>query len=632
MQSKSSRPPTRIPDRSRDGTGSRGYRPIADYGVIGNLHTAALVGRDGSIDWFCYPQFDSPSVFGSILDVAKGGHFQIAHALEEVSCKQFYWPDTNVVVTRFLASDGVGEILDFMPVVPSADRSGYRWLVRWVKVVRGSMPFQLDCQPAFDYARAPHEVELGSGGARFRSPELDLFLTSTVPLRRAGRGVAADFVLEEGQSAVFVVREPADGEKLAAVSEEQASALFKDTVRYWRHWLSQCTYRGRWREIVHRSALALKLLTFEPTGAIVAAPTCSLPETLGGERNWDYRYTWIRDAAFTVYGFLRIGFTEEAARFVDWIDERCREHRNEDPLHVLYRVDGTPVPEEQILDHLEGYRGSGPVRIGNAAYRQLQLDIHGELMDSIYLHNKYASPISYDLWSSLRPLADWVCDNWSRPDEGIWEVRGGARHFVYSKLMCWVALDRALRLAAKRSFPAPQERWLAVRDEIYETIMEEGWSEKRRSFAQSFGSDTLDAATLIMPLVFFLSPTDPRMLQTIDAIYRSPRHGGLVSDGLVYRYDVEETPDGLRGEEGTFNMCTFWLVEAMTRSARLDPSRLDQARILFERMLGYANHLGLYAEETGPRGEHLGNFPQAFTHLALISAAFNLDRTLGGAD
>ncbi|MGD8530900.1 MAG: glycoside hydrolase family 15 protein, partial [Syntrophobacterales bacterium] len=375
--------------------------------------------------------------------------------------------------------------------------------------------------------------------------------------------------------------------------------------------------------------LALKLLIFEPSGAIVAAPTCSLPETIGGQRNWDYRYTWIRDAAFTLYGLLRIGFTGEAARFMQWLEARCREPNEDGSLQIVYGIEGSHTLTEKTLDHLEGYRGSRPVRIGNGAYDQLQLDIYGELLDSVYLYNKYGSPISYELWIHLRRLINWVCDNWQKKDEGIWEVRGGKQHFLYSKLMCWVALDRALRLADKRSFPADRSRWLKIRDQIYEEIMERGWSSKRNAFVQHYDSQSLDASNLIMPLVFFLSPTDPRMLETLDAILRSPKEGGLVSNSLVYRYNFKDTADGLGVEEGTFNMCTFWLVEALTRAGRVDHAKLDQARLMFEQMLGYANHLGLYAEETGHSGEALGNFPQAFTHLALISAAYNLNRALG---
>jgi GH15 family glucan-1,4-alpha-glucosidase len=445
-------------------------------------------------------------------------------------------------------------------------------------------------------------------------------------------GVVADFALAQGESVAFVLRmlHPQD-EQTPCPGCDQAEDLFRDTAAYWRRWLQKCTYAGRWREVVHRSALTLKLLSFEPTGAIVAAPTTSLPEAIGAARNWDYRYTWIRDAAFTLYGLLRVGFTEEAARFRDWLEARWTEapRRGFGPLQLMYGIDGRAELTEAVLDHLEGYRGSRPVRIGNGAHQQLQLDIYGELMDAVYLHNKYVEPVGYDSWRRLRGLVDWLCDNWNEPDEGIWEVRGGRRQFVYSKLMSWVAVDRALRLADKRSFPADRARWFKVRDDIYETVMIEGWNKNRGAFVQAFGSDALDASILLMPLVFFMAPNDPRMLSTVDAIRRPVAAGGLAADGLVYRYRPELAPDGLAGDEGTFNMCSFWLVEALTRAGRTDPNRLEDARLLFEQMLGYANHLGLYSEQTGTSGEALGNFPQAFTHLALISAAFNLDRALG---
>lgn len=607
------------------------YQPIENYGVIGDQHTVALVGTNGSIDWFCFPHFDSPSVFAAILDHKKGGHFSISPVAEGVTRKQLYWPETNVLVTRFLSHDGVGEVMDYMPVVdPRRESDHQHRLIRRVNLVRGSMAFRMECSPAFNYARDDHTVDLTEQGACFHSKDLSLGLATEVALSQEENAAVAHFNLEEGQTAIFVLEEiDSTNGCRASLSEEEALDLFKKTVDYWRGWVNRCTYTGRWREMVIRSALVLKLLTFEPSGAIVAAPTCSLPETIGGQRNWDYRYTWIRDAAFTLYGLLRIGFTDEAARFMQWLEARCREPNEDGSLQIVYGIEGRHTLTEETLDHLEGFRGSSPVRIGNGAYDQLQLDIYGELLDSVYLYNKYGSPISYELWTHLRRLVNWVCDNWQRKDEGIWEVRGGKQHFVYSKLMCWVALDRAVRLADKRSFPADRSRWLNIRDQIYEEIMEKGWSSRQQAFVQHYDSQALDASNLIMPLVFFLSPSDPKMLDTLDAILRSPEEGGLVSNSLVYRYNVQETADGLGVEEGSFNMCTFWLVEALTRAGRVDRARLDQARLMFEQMLGYANHLGLYAEETGHRGEALGNFPQAFTHLALISAAYNLDRALG---
>ena len=609
------------------------YQPIEDYGMIGDLHTVALVGINGSIDWLCVPDFDSPSVFAGILDDGIGGSFRIAPVEDGVTCKQLYWPDTNVLVTRFLAPHGAVELVDFMPVGEARSETG-PWrhhLIRRVTAVRGRIELRMTCRPAFNYARDPHRAEAGAHGVRFLSESLNLRLDSATPMEITDDGAAvATFTLTEGESAVFVLSQMIEGDDASIVpSTADAEELFRGTIQYWRDWLRKCTYRGRWREMVHRSALALKLMTYEPTGAIVAAPTCSLPEGIGGERNWDYRYTWVRDSAFTVYAFLRLGFTKEAERFMHFLAKLCTHTEAGSTLQIMYGIDGRKELTEEVLDHLDGYRSSKPVRIGNGAYDQLQLDIYGELMDAAYLYNKWGAPISYDMWTTLRALVDWVCRNWQQPDEGVWEVRGGRQHFVYSKVMCWVAIDRALRLSEKRSFPCDRETWLRTRDAIYEDVMANGWSEKRQAFVQAYGSDSLDAANLTLPLVFFTAPTDPRMLHTLEETLRSPEQGGLVANSLVYRYNIEETDDGLAGEEGTFNICTFWLVEALTRAGQFKHALLDDARLMFERMLGYANHVGLYAEETGSSGEALGNYPQAFTHLALISAAFNLDRALG---
>jgi GH15 family glucan-1,4-alpha-glucosidase len=600
------------------------YQPIAEHGLIGDLHTVALVDTDGRIDWYCCPRFDSPSVFASLLDAERGGHYTIRPADPGWSAKQLYFPDTNVLITRFLSEDGVGEIEDFMPVGEHRDGGEHRQrIVRRVVAVRGKMRFELECRPAFDYGRAKHTTESHFFGVLFTSGDCTIALESSTELRLDGDGAVAEFELEAGEAATFVLEHVPSGDYHPhGHSQEEMRDLVRATVRFWRDWLSQSTYRGRWREMVNRSALTLKLLTYAPTGAIVAAPTTSLPEQIGGPRNWDYRYVWIRDAAFTLYGLLRLGFREEAEAFMNWLMDRFRESEadgDSGPLQTMYAVDGTRELPEVELDNLVGYRDSAPVRIGNGAAGQLQLDIYGELVDSIYLFDRYGDQIVSESWTDLCRVVEWVCQNWEQPDEGIWETRGGRKRFTYSRLMCWVAIDRAVRIARDRGLPADIVAWMHTRDQIYLWIMDHGWNEERQAFVQHEDSDVLDASLLMMPLVKFIAPKDPRWLSTLDAIGEE-----LVSDSLVYRYNVEASPDGLRGEEGTFSICSFWYVEALARAGRL-----EDARVAFEKMLTYANHLGLFSEEIGPTGELLGNFPQAFTHLALISAAVNLDYRLG---
>jgi len=597
------------------------YQPIENYGVIGDLYTVALVGMDGSIDFMCFPFFDSPTIFAALLDHRKGGHFQLAPVLEGARRKQLYLPDSNILLTRFLCADGVVEISDFM-TIEGDDEEQFHDLVRRVKTVRGEMPIRMVCDPRFDYGRRGHTVERTENGVLF-IPEGKglpaLHLRADVPLEIKGGAATAEFTLPGGHSAAFVLEEAVGGAASASQRPDYVVRSFKQTLNFWRHWIGRSTYRGRWREMVNRSALTLKLLTSKQYGSIAASPTFGLPEEIGGERNWDYRYTWIRDASFTIYGLIRLGYTEEAGAFMRWIEERCDEPNPDGSLQIMYGLDGRHDLTELTLPHLEGYRKSAPVRIGNAAHLQLQLDIYGELMDSVYLYDKYGEQISYDLWLNLSRLVDWVCKNWRRSDEGIWEVRGGPQEFLYSRLMCWVAIDRAIRLARRRSFPGPLVRWLQVRDSIYHDILKHFWNPERRAFIQHKGGATLDASSLLMPLVRFVGPKDPRWLSTLRGIEKD-----LVDDSLVYRYRMgAAAADGLGGNEGTFNMCSFWYVECLAREGDL-----QKARFFLEKMLGYANHLGLYAEELGPAGEHLGNYPQAFTHLALISAVYDLDRKL----
>jgi GH15 family glucan-1,4-alpha-glucosidase len=595
------------------------FEPIENYGVIGNMQSIALVGMNGSIDFLCYPDFDSATVFAALLD-ENGGRFQIRTELTNPRVRQLYLPETNILLTRFLAEEGVAELTDYMPIEEDGEQPNE--IVRMVSVVKGNVHFEMRCQPRFNYARSSHRTETSDVCAKFFPADgccPPMALYSTAPLQQDSQDVIARFSLQAGEKATFIfggLRPRGQQPEMEFVAQR-----FQQTSRFWKSWVAKSKYKGRWREMVHRSALMLKLLISRQHGSLIAAATFSLPESIGGVRNWDYRFTWLRDASFTLYALVRLGFVDEAEAFIDWLKVRLSDDAQRGPLQVMYGIDGRQQLDELTLDHLTGYENSRPVRIGNAAYQQLQLDIYGEMMDSIYLANKYGNPVSYAGWQDVQRVLEWLDKNWRRPDEGIWEVRGGAKEFLHSRLMCWVAFDRALRLAQKRSLSGPVDKWQRTRDEIRADIFANFWDDKLQSFVQCKGTKDLDASVLLMPMMRFISPVDPMWLSTLRAIEKR-----LVEDTLVRRYEAERTHvDGLPGEEGSFTACSFWYVECLARAGDL-----EKAQLLFEKLLGYANHLGLYSEELGSNGQHLGNFPQAFTHLALISAATYLDRALSG--
>ena len=605
------------------------YPLIADHGLIGDLQTAALVAMDGTLDWFCSPRFDSPSIFASLLDRSRGGHFSTRPLDKAFATKQLYLPDTAILITRFLTDGGVGELIDFMPTTGESASEQHR-LVRMLRCVRGQISFDVEVAPRFDYGRRSNHLTLSGDGAIFDTGETRLALSlirgdgDDQPGHHAtdAGDLRATVNLKQGQMRGAVLETGPDVSP-RMMRPAEAQLLLDDTTRFWHGWLSQSTYAGRWREELERSAITLKLLTYAPTGALVAAPTAGLPEQVGGERNWDYRYTWIRDASFSVHTLIRMGFVDEAAAFSRWLRDRITERLESDtgPLNIMYRVDGSPELTEEILTGWEGYRGSYPVRIGNGAAGQLQLDIYGEALDAVYSLDRFGGEIGQPGWLAICELLEWVSDSWNQPEEGIWETRGGRKDFTYGRLMCWVAFDRAIRLATAHGRPAPLARWIAERDAIYNQIMDEGWSAEREAFVQQYGETVLDASLLKMPQVGFVAPDDPMWHSTLRAM-----DSELVSDSLVYRYDPSASPDGLRGSEGTFSLCTFLYVDALARA-----SRVDEARLTFEKMLTYANHLGLYSEEIAPTGEQIGNFPQAFTHLALIDAAITLNDRLDEA-
>ncbi len=592
---------------------------ISQHGVIGDMRTLALVAQDGTIDFFCHPEIDSPTLFGALLDDHKGGVFRfgVGRGNDGMKHRQIYLPDTNILVTRFLGDDGIGEITDFMPV----DGSGR--IVRRAKAIMGDVDFALTIAPRPEYATAEPRIERIDGGFKVAwnvndSDEKSAFFYTPMDFEIDGDTVRGGRTLKEGETA-YVVFCPGRKDQ-PAIDERYVRKAFSRTRDHWHKWVNTGTYPVFWRELVVRSALTLKLLTSSQYGSIAAAATFGLPEVIGGERNWDYRFCWVRDAAFSLYSLSRLGYYDEAESFIHFLMERAVE-TGESGLQIMYGMDGSEKLPESNLDHLDGYSGSKPVRIGNAAYSQRQMDIYGEFMDAVYISTKARGKPAYSVWVKLERILDWLCDNWHLPDKGIWESRGEPKEYLSSRLMCWVALDRGLRMADQNSLPADVIRWRTERDLIQKSLLEEFWNPDIGAFTQYKGGKTLDAVVLLMPLVKFINPRDPMWTSTLKVVKQK-----LVHDCLVKRYiNTEDNDDGLDGEEGAFTICSFWYVEALARTGYV-----AEARLLFEKLHTYSNHLGLYSEELSSAGDHLGNFPQGLTHLSLISAAIWLDRALNG--
>lgn len=577
---------------------------IADHGLIGNCRTTALVSSHGAITWMCAPHFDSPFLFARLLDREHGGAWEL-HPAVAFRSSHAYVPGTNVLVTTHLTDTGTVRTFDLMDVTPHKDGVPHPGaLVRVVEGVEGTVPMLTHCTPRPENAAVRPRFQLSGNSAHF-----DRFRVTgpgpwTVDVPACA--VQQTFIIGPGQRTAFVLTGP----RMEATNDPIAA--LEGTIAYWKEWSARCTYAGPYSEAVLRSVLTLKMLHDTDTGAIVAAPTTSLPEEIGGVRNWDYRFCWIRDASFTLNALMQAGYMEEDEAFFQWIVRTVRVEGPE--LQVLYPISAEGCTAERLLDHLEGYRRSRPVRIGNAASHQIQLDVPGEVLDAYFFACTKGGHDPRNTWPHVRPLVDWVCTHWHLPENGIWEVRGGRRHFVYGKVMCWVALDRAVRLIATHGLDGDAARWSQLRDRIKADVLEKGWSERLRSFKQSYEDDRLDAANLMMPIVGFIPGDDARMISTIEAI-----QARLVEQDLCYRY--LDAPDGIEGGEGSFVLCTYWLIDALILAGRR-----DEARDMFERMLARRTTLGLFAEEIDPAtGEHLGNFPQAFSHIGLISAAVSLD-------
>jgi GH15 family glucan-1,4-alpha-glucosidase len=603
---------------------SDGYLPIAAYGLIGDCRSAALVGADGSVDWLCLPRFDNPSIFGRIIDARRGGHWQVC-PVDEHRVVQRYRDRSNILETLFSTAGGTALVTDFMPIdEDSSTRHALLHrdprLIRIVECLTGSVTLRHQFKPAPEYGQGASRFVAEGWRLHGDTAALHLCLQSSVELTAA----TVRWRMKAGDVIGLALRSDHRGRCQSPHTPwnvEHARALVSSTQEFWWRWIDRCTYRGPYRYPVVRAALCLKLMTYTPTGAIVAAPTTSLPEQIGGPRNWDYRFTWLRDASLTLYAFFQVGMIDEANAFFAWL-VRIGLGRGGRDVANLYTLDGDDRAEETELAHLSGYRGSQPVRVGNGAIHELQLDVYGELLDSAYLYARFGGMISRTLWHELHAVVDLTIDRWQLPDASMWEVRGANQHYTYSKMMCWVAVDRGLRIAERFRLPHNQARWRAARRDIHRAVTSRGYSERLNSFTQAFDGEELDAAMLRITQVRFLRSGDPRELSTIQAIARHLGNGVL-----VHRYDATRTDDGLAGEEGAFLMCSFWLADALAHAGRV-----EEAQRWFEKMLAFSSPLGLYSEEADTRtGELLGNFPQAFTHLALIGAAVNIERARQGS-
>ncbi len=601
------------------------YTPIADYGLIGNLHTAALISKTGSLDFLSYPRFDSATAFAKLLDAERGGAWSIhPKVVAGLHTTQYYEPETAILVTRYMHEGGIAELIDFMPPV---DQLKHCQVVRIVRALAGSTVLAFDLEARYPYGAEATLASIGQGDAGVDLP-LGPHATTLLGLRGAegqpgGARIAFDLAVsaDGGQgpaTRVFVYQSKDCSLPDEAGVTSFGESLLDYTRTYWKTWVAKVRYTGHYRATIIRSVITLKLCTSAQFGSSVAAPTFGLPELIGGDLNWDYRYSWIRDSAFTMYAMLELGLEEEATQFITWIEDRCAELDDAADLALMYRVDGTSDLEEYELP-LEGYRSSTPVRVGNGAKGQRQLDIYGELIDTIYLYDGHAEEITYSFWRHVSTIIDYVCDSWQEADHGIWEARDETQQYTMSKVMAWVAVDRGIRIAQHRGFPAPLKKWFEARDAIYETIYEKHFDEQLRSWTQYPGSGTTDGSLLMMPLVRFVAPQEPNWLATLKLIEQR-----LVEDCLVTRNEPEQgASQGIRGDEGYFSICSTWYIECLAKAGQV-----AEAERLLTKFASYANHLGLYSEEIAVNGEQLGNFPQAFTHLGLISAILELDKHL----